>query len=125
MPRNPFAGKPNREMTYIKEVPLSTPRRLAQWDMQRTMRGASTPRKNFTPMLPELNQRHRDVLDKSADELAQMMKLFEEPLFCSRLSHGPVSGALLLSILLDLKGGIDRAIAVPGLAVELRLHLEG
>ena len=113
MPRNPFAGKPNREMTYIKEVPLSTllgcsqliptindllpkleslrslssqnsldskgvfflhpptttnqiqgaismsaykhrsrPRRLAQWDMQRTMRGASTPRKNFTPMLP-------------------------------------------------------------------------
>ncbi|CAL1149730.1 unnamed protein product [Cladocopium goreaui] len=78
MPRNPFAGKPNREMTYIKEVPLSTPRRLAQWDMQRTMRGASTPRKNFTPMLPELNQRHRDVLDKSADELAQMMKLFED-----------------------------------------------
>lgn len=124
MPRNPFAGKPNREMTYIKEVPLSTllgcsqliptinnllpklkslrslsgqnsldsksvvlhsfahtpatndiqrtismmmvlhcsrPRRLAQWDMQRTMRGASTPRKNFTPMLPASLQQTGEI----------------------------------------------------------------
>ena len=31
---------------------LSRPRKLAMWDLQRTMRGASTPRKSFTPMLP-------------------------------------------------------------------------
>ena len=31
---------------------VSRPRKLAMWDLQRTMRGASTPRKSFTPMLP-------------------------------------------------------------------------
>eukprot|EP00438_Fugacium_kawagutii_P033282 Skav219611 [mRNA] locus=scaffold628:90422:95968:- [translate_table: standard] len=72
MPRNPFAGKPNREMAYIKEVPLSTflgtdpetPRchGLSSGAMQR-----AAP-----------SWRHQ-VLDKSAEELAQMMKLFEEP----------------------------------------------
>ncbi|CAK9063133.1 PX domain-containing protein [Durusdinium trenchii] len=79
MPRNPFAGKPNREMTYVKESPLlSTPRRLAQWDMQRTMRGSSTPRMKHIIPLPELNRRHREVLEKSTEELAAMMRLFED-----------------------------------------------
>ena len=89
------------------------------------------PSVNLDPA-KELNQRHRDatasdpwqpdlhlalsrcrcfeflgveiqVLDKSADELAQMMKLFEEPSVLA--FHGPVmSSALLFSILLDLKG---------------------
>ncbi|CAE7456912.1 unnamed protein product [Symbiodinium natans] len=82
MPRNPFPGRPSREMSYIKEPSpeglLSTPRRLAQWDMQRLARGSGTPlKKAMTPLLPDLTDAKK-LVHEPQQELSTALDKLEE-----------------------------------------------
>ncbi|CAE7727397.1 unnamed protein product [Symbiodinium pilosum] len=83
MPRNPFPGKPSREMSYIKEPSpeglVSTPRRLAQWDMQRLARGSGTPlKKPMTPLLPGLPEVKKLAMQAEQELSTALDKLQEE-----------------------------------------------